>query len=72
VLCGRCIWVCQERLGIAVLGFAYRGFERVVTTFEGKPLAATRCVGCADCVEVCPTGALSLKEESSRQAGHTS
>jgi bidirectional [NiFe] hydrogenase diaphorase subunit len=71
VLCGRCIWVCRERLGIGVLGFARRGFERVVTTFEGKPLATTRCDGCADCVEVCPTGALSLKEDSKHKARHT-
>lgn len=68
VLCGRCIWVCQEHHSIGALGFAYRGFERVMTTFEGKPLAMTRCDQCAECAEVCPTSALALKEETRHKA----
>ena len=63
VLCGRCVWVCRERLGIGVLGFAQRGFERVVTTFAGEPIAESRCEGCGDCVDVCPVGALFYKAE---------
>lgn len=62
VLCGRCVWVCRDLLGIGVLGFAGRGFERRVTTFEGRPIAETRCQGCADCVKVCPVGSLIMKE----------
>ena len=62
VLCGRCIWVCRERLGVGVLGFAYRGFNRMVTTFVGEPLGESRCQECGDCVRVCPTGALVFKE----------
>ena len=62
VLCGRCVWVCRERLGIGVLGFAHRGFERVVTTFADEPLGESRCQECGDCVIACPTGALTFKE----------
>ena len=62
VLCGRCIWVCRERLGIGVLGFAHRGFERVITTFAGEPLGESRCQECGDCVCICPTGALAFKD----------
>ena len=61
VLCGRCVWVCRERLGIGVIGFAYRGFQRVVTTFAGEPFADSRCQECGDCVSVCPCGALVFK-----------
>jgi len=61
VLCGRCVWVCRERLGIGVIGFAYRGFQRVVTTFAGEPLGESRCQECGDCVSVCPSGALVFK-----------
>jgi len=56
------VWVCRERLGTGVLGFAHRGFDRVVTAFAGEPLAQTGCQQCGECVAVCPTGALVLKE----------
>jgi len=63
VLCGRCVWVCRERLGIGALGFAHRGFERVVTTFGDEPIAESKCRDCGECVVACPTGALAFKEQ---------
>ena len=64
VLCGKCVWICRNRLGIGVLGFAHRGFRRMVTTFDNRPIAESNCQGCDDCVVVCPVGALSFKDES--------
>jgi len=61
VLCGRCVWLCRERLGIGALGFAHRGFERVVTTFGDEPIVESRCLDCGECVVTCPTGALTFK-----------
>ena len=61
VLCGRCVWVCQERLGIGMLGFAHRGFRRMVTTFGDEPFGNFRCQECGECVSVCPSGALVFK-----------
>ncbi len=61
VRCGRCVWVCRDKLGIGVLGFAQRGFKRAVTTFENKPIAETKCQGCGDCAAVCPVGSLVFK-----------
>jgi bidirectional [NiFe] hydrogenase diaphorase subunit len=63
VLCGRCIWVCRERLGIGALGFAHRGFARVVTTFGDEPIGQSECQECSECVVACPTGALSFKDK---------
>jgi bidirectional [NiFe] hydrogenase diaphorase subunit len=65
VLCGRCVWICRERLGIGVLGFAHRGFERVVTTFGNEPIGEFRCRDCGECVTACPTGALAFKDKPS-------
>jgi len=62
VLCGRCLWVCRQHLGVGVLGFAYRGFERVVTTFGDEPIGELRCRECGECVSVCPSGALVFKK----------
>ena len=65
VLCGQCIWVCRQRLGIGALGFAHRGFNRRMTTFGDEPIGKTECAECGDCVNVCPTGALCFKGKAS-------
>lgn len=62
VLCGRCVWVCQEKLGIGAIGFAYRGFQRMVATFAHEPISESSCQGCGECVTICPTGALVFKD----------
>jgi len=62
VLCGRCVWICRERLGIGALGFAYRGFSRIVTTFANEPIGKSNCGECDECVIACPSGALTFKE----------
>lgn len=61
VLCGRCVWICRQRLGIGALGFAHRGFNRRMTTFGDEPMLKSACQGCGQCVAGCPTGALCLK-----------
>jgi formate dehydrogenase major subunit/NADH-quinone oxidoreductase subunit G len=61
VLCGKCVWVCQEKLGIGAIGFTRRGFKRMVSTFQDKPMAETMCNQCAECVKACPVGALTFK-----------
>ncbi|KJS15631.1 MAG: ferredoxin [Peptococcaceae bacterium BRH_c4b] len=60
VLCGRCVWVCKTR-GAGILGFARRGFDRMVTTFRDAPLAESNCNYCDVCAGVCPVGALTIK-----------
>jgi bidirectional [NiFe] hydrogenase diaphorase subunit len=62
VLCGKCVWVCREKLGIGAIGFARRGFKRLVSTFGDRPLAESRCTQCGECVKVCPVGAWEFKD----------
>jgi formate dehydrogenase major subunit/NADH-quinone oxidoreductase subunit G len=64
VLCGRCVWVCQEKLRIGAIGFTRRGFKRMVSTFEDKPLAESRCTQCGECVKVCPVGSLAFRNKN--------
>ena len=60
VLCGRCVWVCQQQ-GRSVLDFAYRGIKTTISTFAGMPLSETDCDSCLACTSVCPVGALYVK-----------
>ena len=61
VLCGQCVYVCNEVVKEAALDFSFRGFNTRVGTFQGKPLSHSRCISCLKCVESCPVGALSKK-----------
>jgi bidirectional [NiFe] hydrogenase diaphorase subunit len=63
VLCGRCVWECRKQGEKAVLGFAYRGFERRLTTFGDEPISE-KCRDCSRCVKACPMGALAMKDRS--------
>lgn len=58
ILCGLCVRVCDEVMGIGALGLVNRGFDTVVKPTLEKPLVESGCVSCGQCVSVCPTGAL--------------
>lgn len=61
VKCGKCVEVCDRSRGIAVYGFARRGFDAKIAPALDKPLAETDCISCGDCVAACPVGALTEK-----------
>ena len=58
ILCGRCIERCKEAHGISILGFENRGFKTIVSPVQNRSFAASPCLQCGQCVNVCPTGAL--------------
>ena len=64
VLCGNCVRACNELQSVGALDFAFRGSESEVTPAFGKKLAETKCVSCGQCRVVCPTGALTIRDEA--------
>ena len=66
ILCGACVRACSEFQGHSVLGFANRGSKTVVQPMNGRPLAEVDCVNCGQCVSVCPTGALTIKDDTDK------
>lgn len=66
ILCGACVRACSEFQGHAVLGFANRGSKTVVQPMAGHPLGQVDCVNCGQCAAVCPTGALTIKDETDK------
>jgi NADH-quinone oxidoreductase subunit G len=66
ILCGACVRMCREIQGKNVINFAYRGAKTVVAPAYEKPLSKVDCTFCGQCVAVCPTGALRIKNDIER------
>ena len=62
VLCGRCVAVCKNTQSVSAIGLINRGFETVVGSPFGRPLAESTCINCGQCIMVCPVGALQERE----------
>lgn len=61
ILCGRCVQVCREAQGRAVLDLVHNGFStKAAPVLNGEEVSAKEagCVFCGQCVQVCPVGAL--------------
>ncbi|MDI7267843.1 MAG: 2Fe-2S iron-sulfur cluster-binding protein, partial [Myxococcota bacterium] len=56
ILCGRCVQMCREVMGIGAIDFVGRGADRSVRApyDERSPV----CQECGACAFVCPTGAI--------------
>jgi len=61
ILCGRCVRICEEVMGVACIDFINRGSQSVIGVAFDKNLNTSSCVNCGQCIMVCPTGALSEK-----------
>ncbi|GAB4332067.1 MAG: formate dehydrogenase subunit alpha [Calditrichia bacterium] len=66
ILCGRCVRICDEVMGIGVFGFVQRGFDAKVKPTLESPLAESACISCGQCVETCPTGAIIDKVDATK------
>lgn len=64
VLCERCVRTCKELQNIGVFEAVGRGEHKTVSTYLNKPMAETACINCGQCVNRCPTGALTEKDNT--------
>jgi len=64
IVCRRCIAACAEWQGLGVIGANDRGFETHISCAFDLPLDRVSCVSCGQCITVCPTGAITEKDNS--------
>ncbi len=62
IQCTRCLRACRESQGNGVIGLAYRGGDAKIVFDMDDALGGSTCVGCGECVQACPTGALAPAE----------
>jgi len=66
ILCRRCETMCNEVQTVGVYSPVHRGFETVIGTAFDLPMLDTVCVFCGQCVSVCPTGALTERDDTNK------
>jgi len=61
ILCGRCVRICEEVMGVSAIEFIGRGSKTHIGTAYDSGLNTSSCINCGQCIMVCPTGALHEK-----------
>jgi NADH dehydrogenase/NADH:ubiquinone oxidoreductase subunit G len=69
ILCGLCVRVCEEMVGVSAIGFASRGIEREVNT--PFSIESGVCIGCGSCTYICPTGCIEMVGDPGPPGGRT-
>ncbi|MEI7467426.1 MAG: molybdopterin-dependent oxidoreductase [Chloroflexota bacterium] len=58
IQCTRCVRACRDVQVNDVIGMAFRGNHAKIVFDLDDPMGHSSCVGCGECVQSCPTGAL--------------
>ena len=66
ILCGACVRVCDEIQNVGAIAFTKRSSHASVGTSYNVPLAESNCVGCGQCAAFCPTGAITIKNDTEK------
>ncbi|HEY9060187.1 MAG TPA: NADH-dependent [FeFe] hydrogenase, group A6 [Pseudobacteroides sp.] len=66
VLCRRCVSMCKNVQGVAVIDTNERGFKTIVSSAFNKSLNDVPCAMCGQCINVCPVGALREKDATDK------
>ena len=65
ILCRRCVAVCREQ-HVGVIGANNRGIDTCIGSPFNAVLNETSCISCGQCTVVCPTGALTEKDDTDK------
>ena len=66
VLCRRCTAVCSKLQSVGVIGPNARGFKTHIGSAFEAGLGDVSCVSCGQCINICPTGALSERDDTQK------
>ena len=62
IMCHRCVNTCHKLVGRGAIDTTKRGFAATIGTAFGVAWTDTNCESCGNCVQACPTGALTMKK----------
>ncbi|MCJ7827123.1 MAG: NADH-dependent [FeFe] hydrogenase, group A6 [Demequinaceae bacterium] len=64
IQCLRCVRTCAELQGIGAIGVLGRGDKTEVGTYLDISLSEVNCINCGQCINRCPTGALTAVDNT--------
>jgi len=62
--CFRCVRTCIDLQTAGAIGVVGRGNEVRIATFDEKDMMDSLCVACGQCINRCPTGALTERDDT--------
>ena len=65
ILCRRCVAACKQQL-VSVIGANDRGIDTHIACAFELGLDDVPCVSCGQCINVCPTGALTERDDTAK------
>jgi iron-only hydrogenase group A len=58
VRCQRCVRTCEELQAVSALAVVHKGDHQRISTFMNHPMNEVVCTNCGQCINRCPTAAL--------------
>ena len=65
ILCRRCVAACNEQF-VGVIGANARGIDTNIGSPFDRLLRDVPCISCGQCTVVCPTGALTVRDDTDK------
>ncbi len=64
VICRRCLRTCELYQGVVALSPEGRGEHTDIATFMDREMMEAWCINCGQCINRCPTGALTERDDT--------